>query len=99
MRLLTSFASRRDRMGSPRGPVGVSATMWATKPKFASSAPEIKSPSRGSLQPAYWQRPTARVQRMVRVRAVTADPGLRRGRKGSTAFLGMGELLGLAGFV
>ena len=70
--LLMSFDSNAERIGSPRGPSGVSATICATKPKFLSSAPEIRSPIKSLLQPAYWQRPPALAHNIVRVSGVRA---------------------------
>ena len=49
----TPSDSSGERTMSPRGPVAVSATMCATKPKFLSSVPEIRSPINDLLQPGY----------------------------------------------
>ena len=57
MTLEMSSISRGDRIGLPLGPSGSCATMWATKALFKVSFPDIKSPSNGTLQLVYWQRP------------------------------------------
>src|SRR5689334_15217170 len=67
-----SFDSSAERMGSPRGPSGVSATICATNAKFLSSAPDTRSPISSLLQPIYWHRPPALAHRMGRVSGVRA---------------------------
>ena len=64
--------------------------MCATKPKFLSSAPEIKSPIKDLLHPEYWHRPAAFAQRIMRVSGESAFVRLFFGlAAGVAAFFGI----------